>query len=96
MWGRFNFSDKTLADWYVYDYVGEVANNSLFDLVYFDAGVNVSVAPRLQTKAGLQEYIRDSQKVFDRAVKLIESRGKWAMSWTGFGNMPYSLPPTEI
>lgn len=91
----FNFSDATLADWYVSTYLGEVANSSSFDVVYFDAGVNVSIAPGLQSKAGLERYIRDSQTVFDRGVALIKAKGKWPMSWTGFGNVPEQLPPSN-
>ena len=47
-----------------------------------DAGVNVSVAPTLDA----ERYIRDSQAVFDRAVEFILGKGKWPVSWTGFGN----------
>jgi hypothetical protein len=36
----FNFSDPVLAEWYVHTYLGEVANSSAFDVIYFDAGGN--------------------------------------------------------
>ena len=45
--------------------------------------------------ARLERYLRDSQAVFDRGAALIESKGKWAMSWTGYGNEPEQLPPTN-
>ena len=44
--------------------------------------MNVSVAPTLDA----ERYIRDSQAVFNRAVEFILSKGKWPVSWTGFGN----------
>ena len=84
----FNFSDATLADWYVFDYIGEAANQTLYDIVYFDAGVNVSVAPGLQTKVSLKRYIHDSQMVLDRAIRLIDN-----MSWSGSAAQ---LPPTYM
>lgn len=78
----FNWSDPGFQEWYVYEYIGEAANNSLIDAVYFDAGVDVSVAPGLDP----QGYIRDSQATFDRAAALLRSKGKWASSWVGHGN----------
>ena len=84
-----NFSNKEFADWYVYEYVGQAANNSLFDAVYFDAGVNVSVA----TDLDLQAYIVDSQRTFDRAYELLTAKGKWASSWVGFGTESTSGSP---
>ena len=66
----------------MYEYIGEAANNSLFDAVYFDAGVDVSVSPSLDP----QRYIADSQATIDRAVALLKHKGKWASSWVGVGN----------
>ena len=77
----FNFSNPDFQDWYIYKYIGEAANNSLFDGIYFDAGVDVSVASGLN----ITQYYIDSQRVFDRAYALIRAKGKWVSSWAGYG-----------
>ena len=50
--------------------------------------MNVSVAPGLNLSA----YIQDSQTVFDKAAAMIQSKGKWASSWVGFGTEPNPNP----
>ena len=84
----FNWSNSGLQDWYVYDYIGQAANETLIDAVFFDAGVNAS-APSLDGTLPVgfdpAAYLRDAQVTFDRATALLAEKGKWASSWVGWG-----------
>jgi hypothetical protein len=84
----FNWSNPGLQDWFVYDYIGQAANETLVDAVFFDAGVNAS-APSLDGTLPVgfdpAAYLRDGQVTFDRATALLAEKGKWASSWVGWG-----------
>lgn len=80
----FNFSNPKMADWWVNEYVGQAANNKLFDGVYFDCscGTPMGVPP-----SELQQFKADAQKTFDRGLELIKSTGKWASAWNSNGQL---------
>ena len=79
-----NFSNPELVDWWVYEYIGQAVNESLFDGVYFDCCCG---APPGVCKADAAQFQADSQAAFDRALALIQGANKWASAWNSDGTI---------
>ena len=80
----FNFSVKAAADWWVNEFIGGPLRSPLVDGIYFDSAP-VAGPPDHGTGQGGGPGRADAQAAFDRALKLIASKGKWASAWNNDG-----------
>jgi hypothetical protein len=78
----FNFSNPALRDWWVYEYIGQAVNESLFDGVYFDCSCG---SPPGVKSADADQFQADAQIAFDRALAIIKAAGKWSSAWNSNG-----------
>ena len=75
----FNWSHAPTQQWWLGQYVGQAADTSEVDGVYFDGGAPmVGVAP--QNKAA---FVADQQRTFDMHMSSFARQRKWTAAWWG-------------
>ena len=80
----FDFRNPRLRDWWVYEYVGQALNESLFDGVYFDCSCG---APPGVPAGEARQFQRYTQLAFDRAAAMASAAGKWVSAWNSDGRL---------
>eukprot|EP01046_Picozoa_sp_COSAG06_P004024 COSAG06_NODE_163_length_21566_cov_9.641070_18_plen_382_part_00 len=82
----FNFSNPDATDWWLNEFIGVPLDNPLVDGIYFDSAPDDAPPDSGATQGqGGGVNRADAQAAFDRALKLIAFKGKWASAWNNDG-----------
>jgi len=74
-------SNPEAVNWWLYTYIGQAVNETLFDGVYFDCCCGAPPGDAFADRAAVAKFRVDAQAAFDRALALISAAGKWASAW---------------